>query len=112
MDCISNVINQALFYKCLELKAEIEKLRAAQRNSQNIDPERYRLCRQEIASLRMKLHQQERDMANMQRWALGPRQSDPVLPGLPGLVGVGGGPAGRHPSLPYEWSSSSPDHDV
>ncbi|XP_010829379.1 PREDICTED: kinesin-like protein KIF14 [Bison bison bison] len=50
-----------------ELKAEIEKLKAAQRSSQNIDPERYRLCRQEIASLRMKLHQQERDMANMQR---------------------------------------------
>ncbi|KAB0377462.1 hypothetical protein FD755_011906 [Muntiacus reevesi] len=54
-------------YKCLELKAEIEKLKAAQRSSQNIDPERYRLCRQEIASLRMKLHQQEREMADMQR---------------------------------------------
>uniref|UniRef100_A0A8D2D8W3 Kinesin-like protein KIF14 n=1 Tax=Sciurus vulgaris TaxID=55149 RepID=A0A8D2D8W3_SCIVU len=50
-----------------ELKAEIEKLKAAQRNSRNIDPERYRLCRQEITSLRMKLHQQERDMAEMQR---------------------------------------------
>uniref|UniRef100_A0A8D1LRL2 Kinesin-like protein KIF14 n=1 Tax=Sus scrofa TaxID=9823 RepID=A0A8D1LRL2_PIG len=50
-----------------ELKAEIEKLKAARRNSQNIDPERYRLCRQEITSLRMKLHQQERDMAEMQR---------------------------------------------
>ncbi|KAM9706560.1 kinesin-like protein KIF14 isoform 1-T2 [Dama dama] len=50
-----------------ELKAEIEKLKAAQRSSQNIDPERYRLCRQEIASLRMKLHQQEREMADMQR---------------------------------------------
>ncbi|XP_040119169.1 kinesin-like protein KIF14 [Oryx dammah] len=50
-----------------ELKAEIEKLKAAQRSSQNIDPERYRLCRQEIASLRMKLHQQERDMADVQR---------------------------------------------
>ncbi|XP_053461936.1 kinesin-like protein KIF14 [Nycticebus coucang] len=50
-----------------ELKAEIEKLKAAQRNIQNIDPERYRLCRQEITSLRMKLHQQERDMAEMQR---------------------------------------------
>ncbi|XP_072804900.1 kinesin-like protein KIF14 isoform X2 [Vicugna pacos] len=50
-----------------ELKAEIEKLKAAQRSSQNIDPERYRLCRQEITSLRMKLHQQERDMADMQR---------------------------------------------
>ncbi|XP_004756296.1 kinesin-like protein KIF14 [Mustela putorius furo] len=50
-----------------ELKAEIEKLKAAQRNSRNIDPERYRLCRQEITSLRMKLHQQERDIAEMQR---------------------------------------------
>nr|XP_036860608.1 kinesin-like protein KIF14 [Manis javanica] len=50
-----------------ELKAEIEKLKAAQKNSRNIDPERYRLCRQEITSLRMKLHQQERDMAEMQR---------------------------------------------
>ncbi|XP_066881855.1 kinesin-like protein KIF14 [Kogia breviceps] len=50
-----------------DLKAEIEKLKAAQRNSQNVDPERYRLCRQEITSLRMKLYQQERDMAEMQR---------------------------------------------
>uniref|UniRef100_A0A8C6CVH8 Kinesin-like protein KIF14 n=1 Tax=Moschus moschiferus TaxID=68415 RepID=A0A8C6CVH8_MOSMO len=50
-----------------ELKAEIEKLKAAQRSSQNIDPERYRLCQQEMASLRMKLHQQERDVADMQR---------------------------------------------
>ncbi|XP_060034494.1 kinesin-like protein KIF14 [Erinaceus europaeus] len=50
-----------------ELKAEIEKLKAAQRNSRNIDPERYRLCCQEITTLRMKLHQQERDMAEMQR---------------------------------------------
>ncbi|CAO2637067.1 Kinesin-like protein KIF14, partial [Lemmus lemmus] len=50
-----------------ELKAEIEKLKAAQRNNRNIDPERYRLCRQEITSLRMKLHQQERDMAELQR---------------------------------------------
>ncbi|XP_057626044.1 kinesin-like protein KIF14 [Chionomys nivalis] len=50
-----------------ELKAEIEKLKAAQRNNRNIDPERYRLCRQEITSLRMKLHQQERDMVELQR---------------------------------------------
>ncbi|XP_049714360.1 kinesin-like protein KIF14 isoform X1 [Elephas maximus indicus] len=50
-----------------ELKAEIEKLKAAQRNNRHIDPERYRLCRQEITSLRMKLHQQEKDMAEMQR---------------------------------------------
>lgn len=66
-NCISNVVNHASFYKSLELKAEIEKLKAAQRNHPNIDPERYRLCRQEITSLRMKLHQQERDMAEMQR---------------------------------------------
>lgn len=54
-------------YGSSELKAEIEKLKAAQRNNRNIDPERYRLCRQEITSLRMKLHQQERDMAELQR---------------------------------------------
>ncbi|XP_070257478.1 kinesin-like protein KIF14 [Myotis yumanensis] len=50
-----------------ELKAEIEKLKAAQRSRQNVDPERYRLCRQEITSLRMKLHEQERAMVEMQR---------------------------------------------
>jgi kinesin family protein 14 len=64
---ISSVVNHASFYKSSELKAEIEKLKSAQRNNRNIDPERYRLCRQEITSLRMKLHQQERDMAEMQR---------------------------------------------
>lgn len=66
-DSISNVSNCASSYEYLDLKAEIEKLRAAQRSRQNVDPERYRLCRQEITSLRMKLHQQERDMAEMQR---------------------------------------------
>ncbi|CAH6787720.1 kinesin-like protein KIF14 [Phodopus roborovskii] len=50
-----------------ELKAEIEKLKAAQRNNRNVDPERYRVYRQEITSLRMRLHQQERDMVEMQR---------------------------------------------
>uniref|UniRef100_A0A8D1ZRE3 Kinesin-like protein KIF14 n=1 Tax=Sus scrofa TaxID=9823 RepID=A0A8D1ZRE3_PIG len=61
-------VNEDMSAKLIrELKAEIEKLKAARRNSQNIDPERYRLCRQEITSLRMKLHQQERDMAEMQR---------------------------------------------
>ncbi|XP_066235960.1 kinesin-like protein KIF14 isoform X2 [Saccopteryx leptura] len=50
-----------------ELKAEIEKLKAAQRSRQHGDPEWNRLCRQEVTSLRMKLHQQERDMAEMQR---------------------------------------------
>ncbi|GAB1285487.1 Kinesin-like protein KIF14 [Apodemus speciosus] len=61
-------VNEDLNAKLIrELKAEIEKLKAAQRNSRNIDPERYRLCRQEITSLRMKLHQQERDMAEIHR---------------------------------------------
>ncbi|XP_060088328.1 kinesin-like protein KIF14 isoform X2 [Heteronotia binoei] len=50
-----------------ELKAEIEKLKLAQKNVQNIDPEKHRLYVQEITSLRMKLHQQEKEMAEMQR---------------------------------------------
>ncbi|NXA34171.1 KIF14 protein, partial [Eudromia elegans] len=50
-----------------ELKAEIEKLKAAQKSAQNTDPEKYRRYLQEITSLRIKLHQQERDMAEMQR---------------------------------------------
>ncbi|XP_054836324.1 kinesin-like protein KIF14 [Eublepharis macularius] len=50
-----------------ELKAEIEKLKLAQKNVQNVDPEKHRLYVQEITSLRMKLHHQEREMAEMQR---------------------------------------------
>ncbi|PKK27890.1 kinesin family member 14 [Columba livia] len=50
-----------------ELKAEIEKLKAAQRSALNTDPEKYRRYLQEITSLRVKLHQQERDMAEIQR---------------------------------------------
>ncbi|XP_008501543.2 kinesin-like protein KIF14 [Calypte anna] len=50
-----------------ELKAEIEKLKAAQRNATNTDPEKYRCYLQEITSLRVKLHQQERDIAEMRR---------------------------------------------
>ncbi|NXX88779.1 KIF14 protein, partial [Centropus bengalensis] len=50
-----------------ELKAEIEKLKAAQKNALNTDPEKYRRYLQEITSLRVKLHQQEKDMAEMQR---------------------------------------------
>ncbi|NXL89022.1 KIF14 protein, partial [Alectura lathami] len=50
-----------------ELKAEIEKLKAAQKNAQNTDPEKYRRYLQEITSLRVKLHQQERDIAEMRR---------------------------------------------
>uniref|UniRef100_A0A8B9C512 Kinesin-like protein KIF14 n=1 Tax=Anser brachyrhynchus TaxID=132585 RepID=A0A8B9C512_9AVES len=50
-----------------ELKAEIEKLKAAQKSAQNTDPEKYRRYLQEITCLRVKLHQQERDIAEMQR---------------------------------------------
>uniref|UniRef100_A0A669Q3P4 Kinesin-like protein KIF14 n=1 Tax=Phasianus colchicus TaxID=9054 RepID=A0A669Q3P4_PHACC len=50
-----------------ELRAEIEKLKAAQKSAQNKDPEKYRHYLQEITSLRIKLHQQERDMTEMQR---------------------------------------------
>ncbi|NWW84539.1 KIF14 protein, partial [Rhynochetos jubatus] len=50
-----------------ELKAEIEKLKAAQKSALNTDPEKNRHYLQEITSLRVKLHQQERDMAEMQR---------------------------------------------
>ncbi|NXC42500.1 KIF14 protein, partial [Penelope pileata] len=50
-----------------ELKAEIEKLKAAQKSAQNTDPEKYRRYLKEITSLRVKLHQQERDIAEMQR---------------------------------------------
>lgn len=46
-----------------ELKAEVEKLRAAQMSSQGIEPERVRLFQQEISTLRNKLCQQEREMA-------------------------------------------------
>lgn len=51
----------------IELRAEIEKLKAAQKSAQNRDPEKYRHYLQEITSLRIKLHQQERDMTEMQR---------------------------------------------
>ncbi|CAI5776599.1 KIF14 isoform X1 [Podarcis lilfordi] len=50
-----------------ELKAEIEKLKLAQKNAQNVDPEKQKLYMQEITSLRVKLYQQEREMAEMQR---------------------------------------------
>ncbi|NWY32085.1 KIF14 protein, partial [Pheucticus melanocephalus] len=50
-----------------ELKAEIEKLRAAQKSALNTDREKYRRYLQEITSLRIELHQQERNMAEMQR---------------------------------------------
>ncbi|NXA88740.1 KIF14 protein, partial [Melanocharis versteri] len=50
-----------------ELKAEIEKLKAAQKSALNTDREKYRRYLQEITSLRVELHQQERNMAEMQR---------------------------------------------
>ncbi|NXH35808.1 KIF14 protein, partial [Myiagra hebetior] len=50
-----------------ELKAEIEKLKAAQKIALNTDREKYRRYLQEITSLRVELHQQERNMAEMQR---------------------------------------------
>ncbi|XP_063263748.1 kinesin-like protein KIF14 [Prinia subflava] len=50
-----------------ELKAEIEKLKAARKSALNTDREKYRRYLQEITSLRVELHQQERNMAEMQR---------------------------------------------
>ncbi|NXG18366.1 KIF14 protein, partial [Grallaria varia] len=50
-----------------ELKAEIERLKAAKKSSLNTDREKYRRYLQEITSLRVELHQQERNMAEMQR---------------------------------------------
>ncbi|KAK2907037.1 hypothetical protein Q8A67_006022 [Cirrhinus molitorella] len=50
-----------------ELKAEVEKLRAAQMSSQGIEPEKMRLFQQEITSLRSKLCQQEHEMAEAHR---------------------------------------------
>uniref|UniRef100_A0A8C4GF78 Kinesin-like protein KIF14 n=1 Tax=Dicentrarchus labrax TaxID=13489 RepID=A0A8C4GF78_DICLA len=53
-----------------ELKAEVEKLRAAQMSSQGIEPERVRLFQQEICALRNKLCQQEREMVEANRSVL------------------------------------------
>ncbi|XP_043079875.1 kinesin-like protein KIF14 [Puntigrus tetrazona] len=50
-----------------ELKAEVEKLRAAQMSSQGIEPEKMRLFQQEIVSLKTKLSQQEHEMAEAHR---------------------------------------------
>ncbi|TRZ02867.1 hypothetical protein DNTS_026732 [Danionella cerebrum] len=50
-----------------ELKAEVEKLRAAQMSSQGIDPEKMRLFQQEIVTLKNKLCQQEHEMAEAHR---------------------------------------------
>lgn len=58
-----------ILYFCTfkELKAEVEKLRAAQMSSQGIEPERVRLFQQEISTLRNKLCQQEKEMAEANR---------------------------------------------
>ncbi|NXM74977.1 KIF14 protein, partial [Serilophus lunatus] len=50
-----------------DLKAEIERLKAAQKSALSTDREKYRRYVQEITSLRTELHQQERNMAEMQR---------------------------------------------
>ncbi|XP_047442562.1 kinesin-like protein KIF14 [Mugil cephalus] len=50
-----------------ELKAEVEKLRAAQMSSQGVEPDRVRLFQQEITTLRNKLCQQEREMVEANR---------------------------------------------
>ncbi|XP_069497331.1 kinesin-like protein KIF14 [Ambystoma mexicanum] len=50
-----------------ELKAEIAKLKASPMNTPNINPEKYRHCKQEIASLKVLLSQQMLEMADMQR---------------------------------------------
>ncbi|XP_068175733.1 kinesin-like protein KIF14 [Antennarius striatus] len=50
-----------------ELKAEVEKLRAAQMSSQGAEPQRVRLFQQEISALKTKLSQQEREMAAANR---------------------------------------------
>ncbi|XP_030583286.1 kinesin-like protein KIF14 isoform X2 [Archocentrus centrarchus] len=50
-----------------ELKAEVEKLRAAQMSTQGVEPESVRLFQQEIATLKNKLCQQEREMIEANR---------------------------------------------
>lgn len=57
-------------YDFTELKAEVEKLRAAQMSAQGIEPERVRLFEQEITSLRNKLCQQEREMVEANKSVL------------------------------------------
>ncbi|XP_058495067.1 kinesin-like protein KIF14 [Solea solea] len=50
-----------------DLKAEVEKLRAAQMSSLGIEPERVRLFQQEITALKTKLSRQEREMVEANR---------------------------------------------
>lgn len=55
------------FIVLLELKAEVEKLRAAQMSLRGVEPEKMRMFQQEIATLKMQLTQQEREMAEAHR---------------------------------------------
>lgn len=68
-ECVFNLLNKigVLFDCAVELKAEVEKLRAAQMSSQGVEPERVRLFQQEISALRNKLCQQEREMLEANR---------------------------------------------
>ncbi|XP_078074311.1 kinesin-like protein KIF14 isoform X2 [Mustelus asterias] len=50
-----------------DLKLEIEKLKAAQMSSQGIQSERYKASQKEINALKLKLNQQEREIAESQR---------------------------------------------
>ncbi|XP_043555674.1 kinesin-like protein KIF14 isoform X1 [Chiloscyllium plagiosum] len=50
-----------------DLKLEIEKLKAAQMSSQGIQSERYKASQKEIKALKLKLNQQEKEMAEAQR---------------------------------------------
>ncbi|KAM4022911.1 kinesin-like protein KIF14 [Anomaloglossus baeobatrachus] len=50
-----------------ELKSEIEKLKASQLSARNKDSEKYRRCHHEIASLKLKLSQQEKEMSELHR---------------------------------------------
>ncbi|XP_077463203.1 kinesin-like protein KIF14 isoform X1 [Stigmatopora argus] len=50
-----------------DLKAEVEKLRAAQASTRGIEPERVKLFQQEITALKSKLCQQEREMVEANR---------------------------------------------
>ncbi|XP_069794035.1 kinesin-like protein KIF14 isoform X2 [Narcine bancroftii] len=50
-----------------DLKLEIEKLKAAQMSSQGIQSERYKSSQREIDALKLKLHQQEREMIEAHR---------------------------------------------
>lgn len=67
MPCGAMLLPTYVFGTLSELKAEVEKLRAAQMSSQGIEPERVRLFQQEISTLRNKLCQQEREMAEANR---------------------------------------------